>query len=95
MQLSLQSIGNIFKRSIEELRNKLVAFHVANWTADLFTRGSYAYDTVEAPEARKVLGEAVDNTIFFAGEYLYEGPAMGTVEAALTSGRDVVGKIIL
>ena len=94
LQLSLQSIGNIFKRNPEELKDKLVAFDIANWTADPFTRGSYAYDTVGAPEARKVLGEAVDNTIFFAGEYLYDGPAMGTVEAALTSGLDAAGKII-
>jgi len=94
LQLSLQSIGNIFKRNPEELKDKLVAFDVANWTADPFTRGSYAYDTVEASEARKILGEAVDNTIFFAGEYLYEGPAMGTVEAALTSGLGVAKKLV-
>ena len=93
LDLSLQSVSNIFKRSINELKDKLVAFNIVNWTADPFTRGSYAYDTVEAPEARKVLGEAVDNTMFFAGEYLYEGPAMGTVEAALTSGVNVGGNM--
>jgi monoamine oxidase len=94
LELSLQSVGNIFKRSISELKDKLVGFNIANWTADPFTRGSYAYDTVDAPEARKVLGEAVDNTIFFAGEYLYEGPAMGTVEAALTSGVQATEKMM-
>ncbi|WP_295791842.1 NAD(P)/FAD-dependent oxidoreductase [Mucilaginibacter sp.] len=86
LQLSLKSIANIFKRDINELNDKLVAFNIANWTADPFTRGSYAYDTVGTPDARKVLNEPVENTIFFAGEYLYEGPAMGTVEAALKSG---------
>lgn len=93
LQLSLQSIGNIFKRNPDELKDKLVAFDIANWTADPFTRGSYAYDTVEAPRARKVLNEPVENTIFFAGEYLYEGPAMGTIEAALTSGVDAGKKL--
>lgn len=93
LQLSLQSIGNIFKRNPEELNDKLVAFNIANWTADPFTRGSYAYDTVEAPKARKVLNEPVDNTVFFAGEYLYEGSAMGTVEAALTSGLEVANTL--
>ncbi|MDO3642542.1 NAD(P)/FAD-dependent oxidoreductase [Mucilaginibacter sp. L3T2-6] len=94
LQLCLQSIANIFKLSRDELKNKLIAFEVANWTADPFTRGSYAYDTVDAAGARKILSEPVDNTIFFAGEYLYEGPAMGTVEAALTSGLNTAKKII-
>lgn len=94
LQLSLQSIGNIFKMTADELKDKLVAFHIANWTAEPFTRGSYAYDTVEAAGARKILSRPIDNTIFFAGEYLYEGPAMGTVEAALTSGLNAVKQIL-
>jgi monoamine oxidase len=36
----------------------------------------------------------VDNTLFFAGEGLYEGSLMGTVEAALASGKEVVKKIL-
>jgi monoamine oxidase len=94
LQQSLQSVSNIFKRSVDELKDKLVAYDIVNWTTDPFTRGSYAYDTVEAPASRKVLNESIDNTIFFAGEYLYEGAAMGTVEAALTSGLEVAKKII-
>ncbi|MCR8560730.1 FAD-dependent oxidoreductase [Mucilaginibacter sp. BJC16-A38] len=94
LQLSLQSISNIFKRSVDKLKAKLVAYDVANWTADPFTRGSYAYDTIEAATSRKLLNEPIDNTIFFSGEYLYEGPAMGTVEAALTSGIGVAEKML-
>jgi len=93
LQFSLQSIGDIFKRNPDELKDKLIAFDIVNWTADPFTLGSYAYDTVEAPQSRKVLNEPVENTIFFAGEYLYEGPAMGTVEAALTSGLKTAEKL--
>lgn len=92
---ALASLSNIFSLSAAELKDKLVAWHIANWTADPFTRGSYAYDTVAAREARKTLTEPVGNTLFFAGEYLYEGPAMGTVEAALTSGLNVAEKIAL
>ncbi|HEY8927663.1 MAG TPA: NAD(P)/FAD-dependent oxidoreductase, partial [Mucilaginibacter sp.] len=94
LQQSLESLGNIFERSVDELRDRMVAFDIANWTADPFTRGSYAYDTIGSPAARAVLNEPVEKTIYFAGEYLYDGPAMGTVEAALTSGRDVAKKII-
>jgi monoamine oxidase len=94
LRLSLQSLAKIFNRDIDNLRNKLIAFSVANWTTEPYTRGSYAYDTIAAPQARKVLNMPVDNTLFFAGEYLYEGNIMGTVEAALTSGLEVAGKIM-
>jgi monoamine oxidase len=89
----LQSIANIFKLSRDELKARLKSWHVVNWTVKPFTRGSYAYDTVNAPDARKILNTPVDNTLFFTGEYLYEGTAMGTVEAALTSGKNVTERI--
>jgi monoamine oxidase len=90
----IQSLSNIFKRNIEELKDNLITWNIVNWTADPSTRGSYAYDTVEAPGARKILNTPINNTIYFAGEYLYDGPAMGTVEAALTSGVEVAKGII-
>ena len=94
LQQGLQSLSNIFKRGIAELKDNLMAWSVANWTTDPFTRGSYAYDTIEAPGARAILNTPVNGTIYFAGEYLYDGPAMGTVEAALTSGRETALKLI-
>lgn len=86
MKLALTSLSNVFKIDADILESKLVAWYVTNWTAEPFTRGSYAYDKVKSPEARIILQQPVDNTIYFAGEYLYDGPAIGTVEAALTSG---------
>jgi monoamine oxidase len=94
LKQALQSLSNIFKRDAVELKDKLVAFHIVNWTNDPFTRGSYAYDTIAAPQARKLLNKPVNETVFFAGEYLYKGPAMGTVEAALTSGKEVAERIL-
>jgi monoamine oxidase len=94
LQQGIQSLSNIFKRNIEELKDNLIVWNVVNWTADLFTRGSYAYDTIAAPGARKILNGPINNTIYFAGEYLYDGPAMGTVEAALTSGEEIAKGII-
>ncbi len=89
LRQALVSLGTIFNTTPETLKQKLISWHVANWTAEPFTRGSYAYDKVKSPEARKLLQQAVDDTIYFSGEYLYDGPAMGTVEAALTSGKSV------
>ncbi|SDE28291.1 Monoamine oxidase [Mucilaginibacter pineti] len=94
MEQGLQSLSNIFSIHLQELRKKLLSWQVVNWTADSFTRGSYAYDTVAAPQAKQTLNKPVANTIYFAGEYLYEGTAMGTVEAALTSGLQAAQKIL-
>lgn len=94
LQDGIQSLANIFKRSVDDLKADLIAWNVVNWTAEPYTRGSYAYDTIEAPAARVILNTPVNNTLYFAGEYLYDGPAMGTVEAALTSGLET-GKHIL
>lgn len=88
LQMALASLSNVFKIGEPELRARLVAWRVANWTADPYTRGSYAYGKVGSAQARKLLQQPVDDTLYFAGEYLYKGSAMGTVEAALTSGRD-------
>ncbi|TWI95896.1 monoamine oxidase [Mucilaginibacter frigoritolerans] len=94
LQQALQSLSNIFKITVDELKDKLTAFYIANWTSDPFTLGSYAYDTMAASQARRILNNQVNNTLFFAGEYLYEGAAMGTVEAALSSGQEVAKRIL-
>ncbi|HEY8999899.1 MAG TPA: NAD(P)/FAD-dependent oxidoreductase [Mucilaginibacter sp.] len=94
LEEGLQSLSEIFNIGLDKLKNDLVASHVVNWTTDPFTLGSYAYDTVESAEARKVLNTPINYTIYFAGEYLYDGPAMGTVEAALTSGLETAREIM-
>lgn len=91
---ALQSLSKIFTIDVAALKNKLTAWQVVNWTAKPFTRGSYAYDMVNSPRARKILQQPVQDTLYFAGEYLYEGPAMGTVEAALTSGKEAAAIIL-
>lgn len=90
----LRSLAIIFKRDVDELKGKLTACRIMNWIADPFTRGSYAYDKVETPQGRKVLNTPVESTLFFAGEYLYKGTAMGTVEAALSSGKEAAEKVL-
>lgn len=91
---ALQSIYRIFHIDIDKLKKDLVTSRVVNWTTDPFTLGSYAYDTLESAEARRILSTPIDHTIYFAGEYLYEGAAMGTVEAALTSGMECARMLI-
>jgi len=94
LQLTLTSLSNIFNIDTNLLKGKLIAWNVSNWTAEPYTRGSYAYDMVKSPQARTVLRHPVEQTVYFAGEYLYDGPAIGTVEAALTSGKNVAEMIL-
>jgi monoamine oxidase len=94
LQAALRSLSNIFKKDIAALKDQVISFHVLNWTKDPFTLGSYAYDTVTTHDARKIMSTPVADTIYFAGEYLYEGPVMGTVEAALISGKTTAEKML-
>jgi monoamine oxidase len=94
LQQSLQSLSKIFNISAEFLKEKLIAWHVANWTADAYIYGSYAYDTVDTSAALQILKQPVADTMYFAGEFMYQGTAMGTVEAALTSGRDTARQLL-
>jgi monoamine oxidase len=92
--LAIISLSNIFNIDVKILQDKLIARYIVNWTADPYTCGSYAYDTVTSAQARSVLGFPVKKTLYFAGEYLYQGPSMGTVEAALTSGKNAAESIL-
>lgn len=94
LKITLSSLSNVFGLSAKALKEKLVYWHVANWTTEPYTCGSYAYDKTGSPAARKLLKQPINDTLYFAGEYLYDGPAMGTVEAALVSGKRVA-KIIV
>lgn len=94
LRIALQSLASIFNLPVGELKTKLTASRIGNWTSEPFTRGSYSYATVNSTEARALLNTPVENTLYFAGEGLYEGSEMGTVEAALASGKNVADMIV-
>jgi monoamine oxidase len=91
---ALHSLANIFKMTERDLEKKIRAQKICNWSAEPFALGSYSYVTVNSADARQLLNESVKDTLYFAGEALYEGPAMGTVEAALASGLKTAGNIL-
>jgi monoamine oxidase len=80
-RVGIQSLSEIFERDFKE---KVVAWKVANWSRDIFTRGSYNYATVGAEKYIKILETPAENTLFFTGEIFSEGRS--TVEAALAAG---------
>jgi monoamine oxidase len=95
VQKAIDSLVSLFSLTEDELKANLQASYVFNWAADPFTRGAYAYSTIGTKDARKILMEPVDDTLFFAGEALYDGNEMGTVEAALISGKRVAKEVVL
>lgn len=90
---SLESLSYIFGTKQPFLLDHLIAKKVVNWATDPFALGAYSYATVESKQALKKLTKPIKNTIYFAGEAFYEGAAMGTVEAALSSALNVVKEI--
>ncbi len=94
LQEAINSLAAIFKVDTSFIGQKLVADKVYNWTADPFTRGSYSYATVQTKNAREILKTPVAQTVYFAGEALFEGEQLGTVEAALVSGLEVAKEIV-
>jgi monoamine oxidase len=91
---AIKSLANIFKMNEKDLEKKIHANKIINWTTDPFALGSYSYVTINSTESRKLLNEPIQNTLYFTGEALYEGPEMGTVEAALASGLKAAENIL-
>jgi monoamine oxidase len=91
---AVKALAYIFGCTIQAIEEQIKAMTVINWGADHFSRGAYAYKTVDTNSALAILSEPVSNTIYFAGEAFYNGPEMGTVEAALASGTTTAQKML-
>ncbi|NML63658.1 FAD-dependent oxidoreductase [Hymenobacter sp. RP-2-7] len=87
LRRALESLSYVLAVTPKALEAQLCAHYVCNWGCDPYAQGAYSYPTVGASAARAALGASVASTLFFAGEGVYEGPAAGTVEAALVSGQ--------
>lgn len=94
LKIAAASLGSIFKMSATEIVSNIRHWYVADWVKDPFALGAYSYPTIKTKEARKQLSKPVNETLYFAGEAIFDGADMGTVEAALASGREVARKII-
>jgi monoamine oxidase len=94
VEMGLASLAEIFDLPVERLRRDLVASRAINWGNDPFARGAYSYATPRTREAQAAMGNPDGGAVFFSGEALYGGPDMGTVEAALASGRKTAQTIL-
>jgi monoamine oxidase len=93
VRLGLTSLAQAFDLTFERLTSELVAAAAINWGNDPFARGAYSYATPKTRQALATL-KRPDGLVLFSGEALYEGRDMGTVEAALASGRETAHTIL-
>jgi monoamine oxidase len=93
LKKALSSLAAIYHCSPMELTEHLVWYKVFNWQKMEYFRGGYSFATLETPVAQQLISTPLADTIFFAGEGLYSGEHPGTVEAAISSGMNVSGKI--
>jgi monoamine oxidase len=77
-----------------EVESRLEAWYHHDWSADPFSRGAYSYVPVGGEDARAVLTEPVADTLFFAGEALAAGAAIGTVHGAIATGQTAARRIL-
>jgi monoamine oxidase len=94
VEMGLASLARMFRLSRDELRRKLVAARAINWGNDRFARGAYSYATPQTPAALRTLKKPDGGALFFSGEALYEGPDIGTVEAALATGHETAQALL-
>jgi monoamine oxidase len=95
IELGVGSLASIFDLDPRRLTDDLIAARAIDWARDPFARGAYSYATPQSRASQSVLAMTGDAAIFFAGEALYHGPDMGTVEAALVSGRETARAVLL
>lgn len=93
LEKALFSLAAIFNKTINELKENLQQSWIFNWQKDLHSMGAYSYSMPNSDISRKILNLPVADTIYFAGEALYDGESPGTVEAALASGKKVAENI--
>jgi monoamine oxidase len=94
VDMGLASLAEIFDLPVDRIGRTLVASRAINWGNDPFARGAYSYATPKTRGALAALRKPDRGAIFFAGEALYAGPDMGTVEAALASGQETARMIL-
>jgi monoamine oxidase len=94
VDMGLASLAEIFGLTMDRMRRDLVASQAINWGNDPFARGAYCFATPKTRHAQSALRKPDGGGVLFSGEALYAGPDMGTVEAALASGRETAQAIL-
>jgi monoamine oxidase len=78
----------------DRITRDLITSQAINWGNDPLARGAYSYATPKTEEAQAALRKPNGGAVFFSGEALYASRDIGTVEAALASGKETARAIL-
>lgn len=93
LDAGVRSLARLFSRRRAEIERALEGWRIADWLADPYARGAYAWYPVGSLETPTLLAEPVDATLFFAGEATHSTEA-GTVHGALETGERAARQIL-
>ena len=94
IQKAIRSLSGIFNLDVIHLSQLLKKAKFYNWSADSDFNGAYSYAVLNGEKLMQRILQPVEGTIYFAGEGLHHGNEIGTVEAALQSGRTVSRQLV-
>jgi monoamine oxidase len=93
LQTALSSLSIILEIPQTVLLKKLKTWKIIDWSEQIFTGGSYTFETTDSRKLRSESGIMKNGNVYFAGEAFYNDGS-GTVEAALGSGEQAAKKIL-
>jgi monoamine oxidase len=91
---ALETLGRLLPMDRQNLAPLLDAAYVHDWQSDPYSRGAYSYVKVGGLDGPAALGEAIEDTLFFAGEATDITGNTGTVHGAIASGRRAAKEIL-
>ncbi len=94
LDVGLKSLSAICDIPVAQLRDRLKWSVVKNWETEPRSLGAYTYSKPASAAAVAALMQPVNDTVYFAGEGIYDGTSPGTVEAAIVSGQRVAKNIM-
>ncbi|KIC95811.1 flavin monoamine oxidase family protein [Flavihumibacter solisilvae] len=93
LQAALGSLSKITGLPVDVLGSMLTDTYICNWAKQTGFLGAYSFSTTRSAKAKELLNTPIHETLYFAGEALYDGPKGGTVEAAFHSGLILAEKV--
>jgi monoamine oxidase len=93
VEIAVQALERIMPQS-ERIRSLLQAGFLHDWQADEYSRGAYSYACVGGMGSARALVDAVEGTLFFAGEATNSEGHVGTVHGAIATGRRAAKEVL-
>jgi len=91
---ALESLPALFGVGRATLEEGLESWHVHDWQADPYARGSYSYVGVGGEGAQADLSRPIAETLFFAGEATNSEGHHGTVHGAIATGARAAREVL-